>query len=153
MRILFMGTPEYAAVSLRRLYEDGHEICGVFTQPDKPKNRGHKKMVSPVKLLAQEYGTPVYQPVTLRDEEAVRTVKALSPELIAVVAYGKILPREILDLPPLGCVNIHGSLLPKYRGGGADPMGGAPRRARHRCDGHLYVGRDGCRRYHWHETD
>ena len=116
MRIVFMGTPDFAAKSLERLYDDGRDIVGVFTQPDKPKNRGMKTGMSPVKELALTRGTPVYQPVTLRDGTALDILKQLEPELITVVAYGKILPKDILDLPQLGCINIHGSILPKYRG-------------------------------------
>ncbi|MCL2827858.1 MAG: methionyl-tRNA formyltransferase [Oscillospiraceae bacterium] len=116
MRILFMGTPDFACLSLEQLYETGHDICGVFTQPDKPKNRGMQLAPPPVKVLASFHGTPVYQPNTLRDGEAVSLIRSLAPELIVVVAYGKILPKEILDLPPYGCINVHASLLPKYRG-------------------------------------
>ena len=116
MRILFMGTPEFAVASLRRLVEDGHEICGVFTQPDKPKNRGHKLMFSPVKEYALTQNLPVYQPLKMRDGEAEALVKQLAPELIVVAAYGKILPEEILNTPPYGSINVHSSLLPKYRG-------------------------------------
>lgn len=116
MRILFMGTPEFAVASLRRLVEDGHEICGVFTQPDKPKNRGHRLMFSPVKEYALTQNLPVYQPLKMRDGEAEALVKQLAPELIVVAAYGKILPEEILNTPPYGSINVHSSLLPKYRG-------------------------------------
>ena len=116
MRLVFMGTPDFAEKSLRRLYEDSHEIAAVFTQPDKPRSRGMKLMSNPVKVLAQSRSTPVFQPATLRDGEALRLLESLKPDLIAVVAYGKLLPTEILNLPPCGCVNIHGSLLPKYRG-------------------------------------
>ena len=116
MRIVFMGTPDFAAESLKKLYELGHEVVGVYTQPDKPKNRGHKLTPSPVKVLAQEHDTPVYQPATLRDENVVQELRALQPELIAVVAYGKLLPKDVLNIPRYGCINIHGSLLPKYRG-------------------------------------
>ena len=116
LRIAFMGTPGFAVTSLERLYSDGHEIVGVFTQQDKPRNRGMKVSFSPVKELALSRGTPVFQPFTLRDGEAVELLLGLDFELIVVVAYGKILPKEILGIPPLGCVNIHGSLLPKYRG-------------------------------------
>ena len=116
MRILFMGTPEFAAASLRRLVEDGHEICGVFTQPDKPKNRGHKLTFSPVKEYALTQNLPVYQPLKMRDGEAEALVKQLAPELIVVAAYGKILPEEILNTPPYGSINVHSSLLPQYRG-------------------------------------
>ena len=116
MRILFMGTPEFAVASLRRLVEDGHEICGVFTQPDKPKNRGHKLTFSPVKEYDLTQNLPVYQPLKMRDGEAEALVKQLAPELIVVAAYGKILPEEILNTPPYGSINVHSSLLPKYRG-------------------------------------
>ena len=116
MRIVFMGTPDFAAASLKALIERPYEIAGVFTQPDKPRGRGMDVSFSPVKTLALEHGIPVYQPEKLRDGAAVETLKALRPDLIAVVAYGRILPDDILALPPLGCVNVHGSLLPKYRG-------------------------------------
>lgn len=116
MRILFMGTPDFAAVSLRALYEAGHDICGVFTQPDKPKNRGHKLVCSPVKEYALAQNIPVYQPVKMRDGTALSVVRELSPELIVVAAYGKILPEDILALPPLGAINVHASLLPRHRG-------------------------------------
>lgn len=116
MRILFMGTPDFAVASLKRLVSDGHEICGVFTQPDKPKNRGHKLAFSPVKEYALTQTLTVYQPVRVRDAEVLATVEALNPELIVVAAYGKILPEEILNAPKYGSINVHSSLLPKYRG-------------------------------------
>lgn len=116
MRILFMGTPEFAVASLKRLVEDGNEICGVFTQPDKPKNRGHKLAFSPVKEYALTQNLEVYQPLKMRDGEALALVQSLNPELIVVAAYGKILPEDILNTPPLGSINVHSSLLPKYRG-------------------------------------
>ena len=116
MRILFMGTPEFAVASLKRLVEDGHEVCGVFTQPDKPKNRGHKLAFSPVKEYALTQGLEVYQPLKMRDGEALGIVESLAPELIVVAAYGKILPEEILNAPRYGSINVHSSLLPKYRG-------------------------------------
>ena len=116
MRILFMGTPDFAVASLRRLVEDGHEICGVLTQPDKPKNRGHRLTPTPVKEFALTKNLPVYQPVSLRNEESLELVRSLKPELIVVAAYGKLLPEEILNVPPLGSINVHSSLLPKYRG-------------------------------------
>ncbi len=116
MRILFMGTPEFAVASLKRLVEDGHDICGVFTQPDKPKNRGHKLMFSPVKEYALAQNLEVYQPLKMRDGEALGIVESLSPELIVVAAYGRILPEEILNAPQYGSINVHSSLLPKYRG-------------------------------------
>lgn len=116
MRILFMGTPEFAVASLRRLAEDGHEICGVFTQPDKPKNRGMKLTFSPVKEYALTRGFSVFQPLKMRDGTALELVRELAPELIVVAAYGKILPQEILDVPKYGSINVHSSLLPRYRG-------------------------------------
>jgi len=116
MRILFMGTPEYAVVSLRRLVEDGHDVCGVFTQPDKPKNRGMKLTFSPVKEYSITKELPVFQPLKVKDGEAQRIVEELQPELIVVAAYGRILPEEILHYPRYGSINVHSSLLPKYRG-------------------------------------
>ena len=116
MRILFMGTPDFAVASLKRLVADGHEICGVFTQPDKPKNRGHKMAFSPVKEYALSQNINVYQPLKMRDGMALAIVQELQPELIVVAAYGKILPEDILNTPPYGSINVHSSLLPKYRG-------------------------------------
>ena len=115
MRILFMGTPDFAVASLQRLVEDGHEICGVFTQPDKPRNR-NKVTFSPVKEYALTQNLEVYQPLKMRDGEALSIVKELAPQLIVVAAYGKILPEEILYAPTHGSINVHSSLLPKYRG-------------------------------------
>ncbi len=116
MRILFMGTPDFAVASLKRLVEDGHDVCGVFTQPDRPKNRGMKLMFSPVKEYALSQGLTVYQPLKMRDGEALGIVNELQPELIVVAAYGRILPEEILNAPRYGSINVHSSLLPKYRG-------------------------------------
>lgn len=116
MRILFMGTPEFAVPSLKALVEAGHDLCGVFTQPDKPKNRGMKMMFPPVKEYALRQGIPVFQPEKLRDGTALAQIEALAPELIVVAAYGRILPDEILVCPPKGCINVHSSLLPKFRG-------------------------------------
>ena len=116
MRIVFMGTPDFAVPCLARLIADGHEIAGVFTQPDKPKGRGYKLAPPPVKELALANGLPVWQPEKLRDGTALAVLRELAPQLIAVVAYGRMLPKEILDLPEYGCINVHGSLLPKYRG-------------------------------------
>ena len=116
MKILFMGTPDFAVPSLQALIEAGHEIVGVFTQPDKPKNRGMKLQPTPVKVVALEHDIPVFQPTKLRDGTALETIQGLAPELIVVAAYGRILPQEILDYPKLGCINVHSSLLPKYRG-------------------------------------
>lgn len=116
MRIVFMGTPDFAVPSLKALVEAGYQVCGVFTQPDKPKNRGMKLQPPPVKELALELGLNVYQPARLRDGEALGILRELKPDLIAVAAYGKLLPVDMLNLPRLGCVNVHSSLLPKYRG-------------------------------------
>lgn len=116
MRILFMGTPEFAVPSLKALVEAGHDLCGVFTQPDKPKNRGMKMMFPPVKEYALSQGIPVFQPEKLRDGTALARIEALAPELIVVAAYGRILSDEILACPPKGCINVHSSLLPKFRG-------------------------------------
>lgn len=116
MRIVFMGTPDFAVPSLRALAASEHEICGVFTQPDKPKSRGMKLQPTPIKEYSLSVGLPVFQPAKMKDGEALGILRELEPELIVVAAYGKILPPEILELPKLGCVNVHSSLLPKYRG-------------------------------------
>ena len=116
MRILFMGTPDFAVPSLEALIAAGHDVCGVFTQPDKPKNRGMKLLPTPVKVCAQAHGIPVYQPVKLRDGSALALIRELAPELIVVAAYGRILPDDILAAPEKGCINVHSSLLPRYRG-------------------------------------
>ena len=116
MRILFMGTPDFAVPSLEALVAAGHTVCGVFTQPDKPKNRGMKLQPPPVKVCAQSHGIPVYQPVKLRDGSALALIRELAPELIVVAAYGRILPDDILAAPEKGCINVHSSLLPRYRG-------------------------------------
>lgn len=111
-----MGTPEFAVPCLDRLIKDGHDVVGVFTQPDKPKGRGHKMQFPPVKEKAVENNIPVFQPEKMRDGTAFEIIDKLDPELIIVVAYGKIIPQDILDRPKYGCVNIHASLLPRYRG-------------------------------------
>ena len=116
MRILFMGTPDFAVPSLEALVQAGHTVCGVFTQPDKPKNRGMKLLPPPVKVCAQSHDIPVYQPTKLRDGTALELIRELAPELIVVAAYGRILPDDILAAPLLGCINVHSSLLPAYRG-------------------------------------
>ena len=120
MKILFMGTPDFALFSLRALVEAGEDIIGVVTQPDKPKGRGYTLTPPPVKVYALEKNIPVYQPNTLRGEEFATLLEELAPDLIVVVAYGKILPANVLDFPKYGCINVHGSLLPAYRG--AAPM-------------------------------
>ena len=116
MRMVFMGTPDYSVATLEELHRAGHEIVGVFAQPDKPVGRKRILTAPPVKECAEKLGIKVYQPATLRDGEALEILKSLAPEIIVVVAYGKILPKEILQLPKYGCVNGHASLLPKYRG-------------------------------------
>ena len=117
LRILFMGTPDFARESLEAVYNAGYEILGVVTNPDKPKGRGMKMVASPVKEFALEKGLTVYQPEKVRkNEEFIEKIKNLNPDVICVVAYGKILPKEILEIPKYGCINVHGSLLPKYRG-------------------------------------
>jgi len=116
MRIVFMGTPDFAAPCLEALVAAGHEIAGVVTQPDRPKGRGHKLTPPPVKVLAQAKGLPVYQPERIKHPDFVATLSELAPEMIVVVAFGQLLSKEILTLPEYGCVNVHASLLPKYRG-------------------------------------
>ena len=116
MKILFMGTPDYAAKTLGRIIEAGHEVCGVFAQPDKPVGRKRILTPPPVKQLALSKGLNVYQPESLKNSDAVEIIKGLNPELIVVVAYGKILPEEILSIAKYGCINGHASILPKYRG-------------------------------------
>lgn len=116
LKIIFMGTPEYAVNSLLSVINSGHEVAALFCQPDKPKGRGQKLAPPPVKVIAEKAGIPVYQPPKIRNEETYSLLKELSPDIIIVVAYGKILPKEILEIPPLGCINAHASLLPKYRG-------------------------------------
>ena len=116
MRILFMGTPDFAVPSLQAILAAGHEVCGVFTQPDKPKNRGMKLQPPPVKVVALAHDIPVYQPSSVKDGTALEIIQQLKPELIVVAAYGRILPNAILDYPEKGCINVHSSLLPKFRG-------------------------------------
>ena len=120
MKIMFMGTPEISAVCLEKLIADGHEICAVVTREDKPRGRGNFMTPTPTKVLALSHGIPVYEPRTLRDEAFLAILEECSPDLIAVVAFGKILPKAVLDFPKYGCLNLHVSLLPKYRG--AAPM-------------------------------
>ena len=116
LNIVFMGTPEFAVESLKMLTGNGHNIEAVFTQPDKPKGRGYALAVSPVKEYATEKGMKVFQPLTLKDEEIQQELKKIAPDVIVVVAYGKILPKAVLDTPRFGCINVHASLLPKLRG-------------------------------------
>lgn len=116
MKVIYMGTPDFAAVILEKIIEEGHEVIAVVTQPDKPKGRGKELSSPPVKELALQHGITVYQPVKVRDEEFVNKVRELEPEIIVVAAFGQLLPQALLDIPPYGCINVHGSLLPKYRG-------------------------------------
>lgn len=116
MKIVFMGTPDIAVPCLQKIIDEKYDILGVVTQPDKPKGRGKKLGMSPVKELAIENNIPVYQPIKARDEEFIDTMKSLNPDVIVVVAFGQILPKDILEIPKLGCINVHVSLLPKYRG-------------------------------------
>ncbi len=113
-----MGTPDFAVPSLKAIVEAGHEVVAVFTQPDKPKNRGKQMSAPPIKELALELGIDVHQPTKMRDGTVMSLIKEYAPDLIAVVAYGRILPKDIIDYPKYGCINVHGSLLPKYRGAG-----------------------------------
>ncbi len=116
MRVVFMGTPDIAATCLKEILTDGFNVVGVYTQPDRPKGRGMKMVFSPVKEVALAHDLPVFQPENFRDEETVEQLRALKPDVVAVVAYGRILPQSVLDVPAKGCINIHASLLPKYRG-------------------------------------
>jgi methionyl-tRNA formyltransferase len=116
MRIVFMGTPDFAVPSLEKLIEK-YEVVGVFTQPDRPKGRGQKLQISPVKEVALKHNIPVFQPVKLKNNlDAIETLRTLAPDLIIVIAFGQILPKEILDIPPRGCINVHASILPQLRG-------------------------------------
>ena len=116
MRIVFMGTPDFASASLQKLIDEQFDVVGVFTQPDKPRGRGMEMSFSPVKQTALANGLPVFQPEKMRDGTALSQIKSLSPDILVVVAYGKLLPDDILAVPKYGAVNVHGSLLPKYRG-------------------------------------
>ncbi len=116
MKVLFMGTPDFAAVTLEKLIASEHELLGVVTQPDKQKGRGHEVTFSPVKELALKAGIPVYQPIKVKDPDFMSQIETMSPEVIVVAAFGQILPKAFLEIPHYGCINVHGSLLPKYRG-------------------------------------
>ena len=137
MRIVYMGTPDIAVPTLRFLAESKHEVVGVLTQPDRPKGRGHHTIPTPVKAAALEYDIPVYQPLSLRKGEdaaaALETLRQLAPDLIVVLAYGQLLPKEVLELPKYRCINLHASLLPAYRGAAPDPVGDSERRNQNRC--------------------
>ncbi|OPL13991.1 MAG: methionyl-tRNA formyltransferase [delta proteobacterium MLS_D] len=114
--ILFMGTPEFAVPSLERLIENDYPVIGVVTQPDRPKGRGRKQLPTPVKVRALEAGIPVYEPARVRGESFLEQFRELAPDMVVLAAFGQILPKEIIDTPPLGCLNVHPSLLPRYRG-------------------------------------
>ena len=116
MRVVFMGTPDIAATCLKKILEDGFDVVAVYTKPDRPKGRGMKMEISPVKRIAVEAGIPVFQPENFREEETVQQLRDLKPDVCAVVAYGRLLPQNVLDIPTYGCINIHASALPKYRG-------------------------------------
>ena len=116
MRVVFMGTPEIAATCLEKILADGFQVVGVYTQPDRPRNRGMKLAISAVKEVALAHELPVFQPEHFRDDETVQQLQALKPDVVAVVAYGQILPQRVLDIPSCGCINIHASVLPRYRG-------------------------------------
>ena len=116
MKIVYMGTPDFAVNPLHALAEAGYEVTGVVTQPDKPKGRGKSMLPTPVKEEALKHGFPVYQPVKVRDPEFLQVLEKLDPDIIVVAAFGQIIPKSILELPKYGCINIHASLLPKYRG-------------------------------------
>lgn len=116
MRVVFMGTPDIAATCLKKILKDGFDVVAVYTKPDRPKGRGMKMEISPVKQIAVEAGIPVFQPENFREEETVQQLRDLKPDVCAVVAYGRLLPQNVLDVPTYGSINIHASALPKYRG-------------------------------------
>ena len=116
MKIIYMGTPDFAVEALEALASSRHEVTAVFTQPDKPKGRGKAMQFTPVKEVALRENIPVYQPKKVRDPEVIQKIRELAPDVLVVVAFGQIIPQEILDIAPYGCINVHGSLLPKYRG-------------------------------------
>jgi methionyl-tRNA formyltransferase len=116
MNVLFMGTPDFAVGTLQAIIDEGHEIIGVMTQPDKPKGRGKAVLHTPVKELALQYKLPVYQPVKVKEQEVIQGIREMNPDVIVVVAFGQIIPKEIIEMPRYGCINVHASLLPKYRG-------------------------------------
>lgn len=148
MRVVFMGTPDFAAESLRAVLDAGHEVSGVFTQPDRPKGRGMKLTPCETKQLALERGLTVYQPDSVRTEEALELMRSLAPDVLCVVAYGKILPDAMLAIPRLGAVNVHGSLLPKYRGAAPIQRSVLNGDEYARCDHHVPCPRHGRRGHH-----
>lgn len=116
LRVIYMGTPEFACPALQKLIDRGEQVVAVITQPDRPKGRGQRLMPTPVKELAARHAIPVYQPARVRDPDVVEVIRKLAPDVVVVVAFGQILPKALLDIPPLGCINVHASLLPRYRG-------------------------------------
>ena len=140
-----MGTPDIAATCLKKILADGFNVVGVYTQPDRPKGRGMKLMASPVKQVAVDAGIPVFQPENFREEETVQQLRDLKPDVCAVVAYGRILPQKVLDIPKFGCINIHASLLPSYRGSAPLPVGRAGWFEGNRRDRHVSGAGNGCR--------
>lgn len=116
MKVVFMGTPDFSVPTLNSLIHSKHKVIGVVSQPDRPKGRGNKISYTPVKKLAMENNIKVYQPVKVREKEFINELKNISPDVIVVIAFGQILPKELLDIPKYGCINVHASLLPKYRG-------------------------------------
>ncbi len=124
-KIIFMGTPDFSVGTLKALLDSEYEVQAVFTQPDKPKGRGKALQMTPVKAVALEAGVPVYQPRRIREPENLEILRKYQPDAIVVVAFGQIIPREILELPPYGCINVHASLLPKYRGFSASQVPGS----------------------------
>ena len=151
MKIVFMGTPDFAKKSLEAIYNAGHEILAVITNPDKPKGRGMKLVASPVKEFALEKNLKIYQPEKVRKNfEFIEEIKRMKPDVICVVAYGKILPKEILEIPKLGCINVHGSLLPKYRG--AAPIQWAVLNGDKKTGGYDYVDKKRIKRENWYRN-
>ena len=140
MRVVFMGTPDFSVPTLESIIEAGHEVVGVVTQPDKAKGRGKKVPFPPVKEKALEHDLTVYQPRRAREPEFIEQMRALEPDVMVVVAFGQILPKDLLDIPKYGCVNVHASLASEISGSGADPVGGHPRGKSQRCDDDA----DGC---------
>ena len=139
MKIIFMGTPDFARESLKAIYNAGYDILGVVTNPDKQKGRGMKLFPSEVKEFAIEKKLKIYQPEKIKNNtEFIEEIKSLNPDVICVVAYGKILPKEILDIPKYGCINVHGSLLPKYRGAAPIQWAILNRRKNNRCYYNVY---------------
>lgn len=147
MRIIFMGTPDFSVGTLEALVEAGHEVCLVVSQPDKPKGRGKEMQPTPVKEAAMKHGIPVYQPKKIRDPECVEELRKYNADVMVVIAFGQIIPKEILEMTPYGCINVHASLLPKYRGAGANPVVYHQWRGSDRCYNNADERRTGYRRH------